>query len=215
MISVILADDNDLIRAGVRALLANDPEIRVVAEATDGARAVAAANRYHPDIVLMDIRMPGVDGIEATKQIRSDPSLSGTKVVVLTTFDDEDEVGGALRAGAAGYLLKDTPSAELRAAVRRAAAGEPMLSPRVAGRVMDIIAAQPSSGRPDPRLATLSPRELEILARVGHGDTNDEIATALFLSPATSRTYVSRLLAKLGARDRTELAILAIRSGLA
>lgn len=215
MITVVLADDNDLVRAGLRTLLGHDPELTVVAEATDGARAVAAVTRYRPDLVLMDLRMPGMDGIDATRRIRADPSLAGTRVVVLSTFDDEDEVRGAIRAGAAGYLLKDTPADELRAAIRRAAAGEPILSPRVTGQVMEIIATQPGGGRNDPRLADLTERELEMLVRIGHGDTNDEIAAALFLSPATARTYVSRLLTKLGARDRTELAILAVRSGLA
>lgn len=216
MIRVQLVDDNDLVRSGLRTLLVADPDISVVAEATDGRKAVNAAQRYRPDLILMDIRMPVLDGIQATRQIRADPDLAAIRVVMLTTFDDEEEVSGAIRAGASGYLLKDTPADELRAHVHRVAAGEPILSPRVTGRVMDMIATHPGGwATNDARLATLNERELEMLARIGQGETNDEIAAALFLSPATSRTYVSRLLGKLGARDRAELIILAIRSGLA
>lgn len=159
--------------------------------------------------------MPVLDGIGATEELRRHAELVDTRVIMLTTFDDEDEVTRAIQAGAAGYLLKDTPAPDLRLAVHAAAAGQPILSPRVTGRVMGIVAQQPNRRGKDPRLEDLSERELQMLARIGHGDTNDEIAAALYLSPATARTYVSRLLGKLGARDRTELAILAIRSGLA
>ncbi len=214
MISVVLVDDQDLVRAGLRALLAND-DIRVVAEAADGRRGVDSVVRSRPDVVLMDLRMPVMDGIEATRAICADERLGGTRVVVLTTFDADQEVVEAIRAGAVGYIMKDTPAASLREAVRRAASGEKILSPEITGKLVDIVAASPPAPTPDPRLALLSEREVAVLVRVAHGDTNDEIAARLFLSPATSRTYVSRILAKLGARDRTELAVIAHRSGLA
>lgn len=213
--TVLLADDQDLVRAGLRALMATDGDIDVVGEAADGRRAVELAARLRPDVVLMDIRMPRMDGIAATRAIRSDERLTATRVVILTTFDDDDDVIEAIRVGAAGYLLKDTPGPDLRDAVRTAAAGGNLLSPAVAGIVMDLVARSAPRLAPDPRLSMLTERELEVLVRIGHGDTNDEIARALFLSPATARTYVSRIITKLGARDRTELAILAHRSGLA
>ena len=214
MISVVLVDDQDLVRAGLRALLASDPEILVVAEAVDGTRGVDAVVKYQPDVVLMDIRMPRMDGIEATRRIRENARLARTSVLILTTFDDDRDVLGAIRAGAVGYLMKDAPGVHLRDAVRRAAEGEKLLAPRIVEKVFGILASRPSIPERDPRLALLSERELEVLIRVGHGDSNDEIAAALFLSPATSRTYVSRILAKLHARDRTELAVIAHRSGL-
>lgn len=213
--TVLLVDDQDLVRAGLRALMATDGDIEVVGEAADGRRAVELAARLRPDVVLMDIRMPRMDGIEATRAIRSDERLDATRVVILTTFDDDDDVIEAIRVGAAGYLLKDTPGPDLRDAVRTAAAGGNLLSPAVTRTVMDLVARAAPRLAPDPRLSALTERELEVLARIGHGDTNDEIARALFLSPATARTYVSRIITKLGARDRTELAILAHRSGLA
>lgn len=213
--TVLLADDQDLVRAGLRALMGSDGDIEVVGEAADGRRAVELATRLHPDVVLMDIRMPRMDGIEATRAIRSDERLDGTRVVILTTFDDDDDVIEAIRVGAAGYLLKDTPGPDLRDAVRTAAAGGNLLSPAITRTVMELVARAAPRLAPDPRLSALTGRELEVLARIGHGDTNDEIARALFLSPATARTYVSRIITKLGARDRTELAILAHRSGLA
>jgi DNA-binding NarL/FixJ family response regulator len=213
MTSVLLVDDQDLVRAGLRALLTSDPRITVVGEATDGHRGVDLAVRYRPDVVLMDIRMPVMDGITATRAIRDDDRLQNTRVVILTTFDDDADVIEAVRVGAAGYLLKDTPGPDLREAVHTAAAGGNLLSPAIARRVMELIATAPPP-TPDPRLAALSERELAVLERVGHGDTNDEIAAALFISPATARTYVSRILTKLDARDRTELAIIAHRSGL-
>ncbi|MVA76824.1 response regulator [Auraticoccus sp. F435] len=212
--SVVLVDDQDLVRAGLRALLTRDESIRVVAEATDGRRGVDTVRRYRPDVVLMDLRMPVMDGIEATRAIRADEQLVRTSVVVLTTFDDDADVVEAIRAGADGYLLKNTPRADLRDAVARAARGERLLSPSITARLMDMVAVGPAAPTPDPRLARLSTREVEVLARIGHGDTNDEIAAVLHLSPATARTYVSRILAKLGARDRPELVVIAHRSGL-
>lgn len=214
MTTVVLVDDQDLVRAGLRALLTRDDSIRIVAEATDGRRGVEAARRHRPDLVLMDLRMPVLDGIEATRMIRADDELAGTHVVMLTTFDDDADVVEAIRAGAIGYLLKNTPRDELRDAVTRAGKGERLLSPAITERLMELVAAGQAAPTPDPRLAFLSARELEVLARIGHGDTNDEIAATLHLSPATARTYVSRILAKLGARDRPELVVIAHRSGL-
>lgn len=214
MTTVLLVDDQDLVRAGLRALLTRDESIQVVAEATDGRRGVEAARRHKPDVVLMDLRMPVLDGIEATRMIRADDTLASTHVVVLTTFDDDADIVEAIRAGAIGYLLKSTSRDELRDAVRRAATGERLLSPEITERLMDMVAAGTAGAVPDPRLQTLSSRELEVLTRIGHGDTNEEIAAALHLSPATARTYVSRILAKLGARDRPELVVLAHKSGL-
>ncbi len=214
MTSVVLVDDQDLVRAGLRTLLTRGESIDVVAEATDGRRGLEAARRYRPDVVLMDLRMPVMDGIEATRAIRGDERLATTNVVVLTTFDADADIVEAIRAGAVGYLLKNTPRDELRDAVHRAGRGERLLSPVITQRVMDMIAAGQVASPPDPRLAALSARELEVLARIGHGDTNDEIGAALHLSPATARTYVSRILAKLGARDRPELVVIAHRSGL-
>ncbi len=214
MTSVVLVDDQDLVRAGLRTLLTRDESIRVVAEATDGRRGVEAARKYRPEVVLMDLRMPVMDGIEATRIINSDENLAETHVVVLSTFDDDRDIIEAIRAGAIGYLLKNTPRDELRDAVHRAGRGERLLSPAITERLMDLVASGQSASTPDPRLEFLSARELEVLARVGHGDTNDEIAARLHLSPASARTYVSRILAKLGARDRPELVVIAHRSGL-
>lgn len=213
MITVLLVDDQDLIRAGMRALLGSDEDIAIVGEASDGRRGVEAALRHRPDVVLMDIRMPRMGGIEATRAIREDPRLTSTRVVMLTTFDDDTEVVEAIRAGTAGYLLKGSPAAELRDAVHRVGAGENILSPRITTQVMDLLASTAGTV-PDPRLALLSEREVDVLKLVAVGDTNNEIAGALHLSPATVRTYVSRILAKLDARDRTALTVIAHRSGL-
>lgn len=214
MTSVVLVDDQDLVRAGLRTLLSRDGSIRVVAEATDGRSGVEAVRKYRPDVVLMDLRMPVMDGIEATSRIRADHRLHDTSVVVLTTFDDDTDVVQAIRAGAVGYLLKNTPRDDLRDAVTRAGQGERLLSPAIVERLMGMVASGRAAATPDPRLAVLSAREIEVLARIGHGDTNDEIAAILHLSPATARTYVSRILAKVGARDRPELVVIAHRSGL-
>lgn len=214
MTSVILVDDQDLVLAGLRALLTRDDAIQVVAEATDGRRGIEAARKHRPDVVLMDLRMPVMDGIQATRAIRADDQLAATNVVVLTTFDDDADIVEAIRAGASGYLLKNTPREDLREAVVRAGRGERLLSPAIMERLMGMVAAGQAAPSPDPRLAFLSSREVEVLARIGHGDTNDEIAAALYLSPATARTYVSRILAKMGARDRPELVVIAHKSGL-
>ncbi|MDP9796785.1 DNA-binding NarL/FixJ family response regulator [Catenuloplanes nepalensis] len=212
MIRVLIVDDQELVRAGLRGLLGNDPGIEIAGEASGGVRALAEARRLRPDVVLMDLRMPGGAGLDATAAITAE--LPGTRVLVLTTFDEPGEIDAAVRAGAAGYLLKDTGADELRRAVHTVAAGGSLLSPTVARHLMDRLAAQDPPPSPDPRLTTLTERELQVLARVGLGETNQEIAAALFLSPATARTYVSRLLAKLRARDRTQLAVIAHRSGL-
>ncbi|GAA2532978.1 response regulator [Winogradskya humida] len=215
MIRVVLVDDQELIRAGLRALLASVPDVEVVAEAGDGVAGLAVVRRHLPDVVLMDLRMPGGDGLTATAQITRDASLNGVRVLVLTTFDEATEIDSAIRAGAAGYLLKDIGSDDLRRAVRVVAAGDNLLSPAVTRHVMDRLASQDAPAEPDPRLARLTEREREVLSRVGLGETNQEIGEALFISPATARTYVSRILAKLDARDRTQLAVIAHREGLA
>ena len=214
MIRVVIVDDQDLVRAGIRALLENDPAITVVGEAADGRRALSIVREKRPDVVLMDIRMPRMDGLEATAAIRADSSLVGSRVLILTTFDEDADILDAVVGGAAGYLLKDTSSAELRQAVHTAAAGGNLLSPAIARRVMERLARAPKPAEPDPRLAALTERELAVLIRIGHGDSNGEIAAVLHISPATARTYVSRILAKLHARDRTALAVIAHRSGL-
>lgn len=214
MIRVLIADDQDLVRAGIRALLANDPEIAVVAEASDGGTAADRAREHRPDVVMMDLRMPRTNGIEATRRIRADPALDRTRILVLTTFDDDDDIVEAIRVGAAGYLLKDTPSDDLRAAVHTVAGGGSMLSPNVAKRLIEHVAALPRPAVPHPRLDDLTERELAVLRHIAHGENNAELALSLYISPATARTYVSRILTKLDARDRTELAVIAHRSGL-
>ncbi|MFO7170916.1 MAG: response regulator transcription factor [Chloroflexota bacterium] len=213
MITVVLVDDQELVRVGLRALLERDPEIRIAGEAGDGRSGVQLVRRVKPDVVLMDIRMPGVDGLQATREILGDPELSGTKVVVLTTFDEDEHIQEAIRAGAAGFLLKDLSPEELRRAVHVVAAGEALLAPSVTRRVMQQLAAQ--KGAANPRLLDdLTEREREVLRHIGLGESNDEIAQSLVISPATARTYVSRLLAKLNARDRSHLVIIAYESGL-
>jgi DNA-binding NarL/FixJ family response regulator len=212
---VLLVDDQSLVRAGLRALMESSDDIEVVGEAGHGHEALALGRRLRPDVFLMDLRMPRMDGIEATRAIRADPTLRETAVLVLTTFDDNEDVSEAIRAGATGYLLKDIDSEQLRSAVRAAARGEATLAPTVARQVMDRVGRLPSSRTRDPRLDSLTERELEVLAEVGKGLSNEEIGKALFISPETARTYVSRLLGKLSARDRSQLVVLAHRAGLA
>lgn len=215
MIRVLLVDDQDLVRAGLRTVLTNDPNIEVIVEAQHGEEAVQMARLERPDVILMDIRMPILDGIEATRRITSLPDLADTRVVILTTFDEDEDIVDAIRAGAAGYLLKDTGSEQLRAAVRTVAEGGNLLSPQITRKVMEHMAAQPEADDAEAvDLSILTEREREVLGRVAQGETNAEIGAALYLSPATARTYVSRILAKLHARDRTKLAIIAHRSGL-
>ena len=209
---VVLVDDQHLIRAGLRALLERAPDITVVGEAGDGAMGVAVVRTERPDVVLMDIRMPGTDGLEATRRIHADPALTHVQVIMLTTFDDDEYLFEAIRLGAAGFLLKDTGPDALRDAVRTVARGDALLSPAVTRRVM---AAASRHSTPDAaRLATLTERERDVLRQVGAGQSNAEIGAALHLSPETARTYVSRLLTKLDARDRAQLVVIAYETGL-
>ncbi|WP_280354306.1 response regulator transcription factor [Nocardia otitidiscaviarum] len=213
MIRIVLADDQELVRTGLRALAEHDGDIEVVAEAVNGRDAVAVVRGYRPDVVLMDIRMPILDGIAATREIVADPKLAGVRVVVLTTFDEDENVFGAIRAGAAGFLLKNITPDGLRSAIRTLAAGDALLSPSITRRILSSVARGIGSIRPE-LVAGLTEREREVLTRVGMGESNSEIGETLHISPATARTYVSRLLAALGARDRSQLVVLAYESGL-
>ncbi|GIE99626.1 response regulator [Paractinoplanes rishiriensis] len=217
MISVLLADDQALVRAGFRALLSAEPDIEVVGEAADGLEAVAQARQTRPDVVLMDIRMPGVDGLEATKRIAADPALAATRVVILTTFELDEYVFEALRTGASGFLVKDTEPVELLRGVRAVAAGDALLSPSVTRRVIGEFAGRSvQSGpiMPPVPLDQLTDREREVLVLVAEGLSNDEIAARLVISPATAKTHVSRTMNKLGARDRAQLVVWAYEAGL-
>ena len=217
MIRVLLAEDQAIVRAGFRALLESEPDLEVAGEAADGQEAVALARRLNPDLVVMDIRMPELDGLEATEQITSDPALSSTRILVLTTFELDEYVFGALRAGASGFLLKGGEPADLLSAIRLVAAGEALLAPSVTKRLIEAYIARPEPATPSvPNgLEELSARELEILHHVAQGHTNREIADALYLSPLTVKTHVSRVLTKLGARDRVQLVVIAYQAGIA
>ena len=215
MIRVVIADDQTLVRAGFRVLVESAPDLEVVGEAGDGAEAVEQARRELPDVVLMDIRMPRLDGLEATRRIAALDQAGGVRVLVLTTFDLDEYVYAALRAGASGFLLKDTPPADLLTAIRVVAAGDALLAPSVTRRLIAEFARRPEPSPVTPAgLATLTDREREVLGLVAHGLSNSEIAQRLVVSPATSKTYVSRLLAKLGARDRAQLVAIAYETGL-
>jgi len=222
VITVVLADDQGLVRAGFEALLNGEDDIAVVAQAADGETAVAQARRHRPQVVLMDVRMPRMDGLEATAQITADPGLNDTRVVVLTTFELDEYVFGALRAGASGFLLKDVEPEDLIRAVRVVAAGEALLAPRLTRRLIEAFVsggapALGGAGGPEARrelLAGLTPREQEVLTLVGRGRSNAEIAERLVVSPLTAKTHVARLFAKLGARDRAQLVVAAYESGL-
>ena len=214
MIRVVLADDQLLVRAGFRALLDAQPDIEVIAEAGDGERAVEAVAEVHPDVVLMDIRMPRLDGLAATQRITGDPALADVRVVVLTTFELDEYVFEAIRSGASGFLVKDTEPDELLRAVRAVVNGDALLSPGVTRRLIGEFAArskEPSAAAP---LAELTEREREVVALVGLGLSNDEIARRLVVSPLTAKTHVSRSMVKLGARDRAQLVVLAYEAGL-
>ncbi len=216
MIGVVLADDQALLRAGLRALLDNEPDITVLGEAGDGQAAVDLVRDLHPDVVLMDIRMPGTDGLVATRLIAADPALATTRVVVLTTFDLDEYVFEAIRAGASGFLVKDTEPTELLRAVRAVAGGDALLSPRVTRRLIGEFASRsrPGAVRAAERLAPLTDREKEVVALVGEGLSNDAIADRLVVSPSTAKTHVSRAMVKLHVRDRAQLVVLAYESGL-
>lgn len=214
MIRVLLADDQRLVRAGFRSILEDEGDIEVVGEAADGQAAVSACRELRPDVVLMDIRMPGMDGLDASRAIARDERLASVKVVILTTFDLDDYVYGALRAGATGFLVKDTEPEELLQAVRVAARGDALISPSVTRRLIAEFAGRVKGPEPDPRLDVLTEREREVMQLVAAGLTNDEIAARLVLSPSTAKTHVSRILSKLGARDRSQVVVLAYESGL-
>jgi DNA-binding NarL/FixJ family response regulator len=215
VIRVLLADDQPLVRAGFAMILGVEPDIEVVGEADDGAAALRLVETLLPDLVLMDIRMPGIDGLAATRQIISDPALSGVKVVVLTTFELDEYVFEALRSGASGFLVKHTQPEELVRAVRAVASGDALLSPSVTRRLIAEFTARPTRpGLTPTSMAVLTEREREIVALVAQGLTNDEIAVELTLSPATARTHVSRAMVKLHARDRAQLVVFAYQGGL-
>jgi DNA-binding NarL/FixJ family response regulator len=216
VIRVAVADDQALVRAGFTVLLRTADDIEVVGEAADGRAAIDLVTHERPDVILMDIRMPGMNGVEATALITADERLSATRVLILTTFDLDEYVFDALRAGASGFLLKDTLPDDLLAAVRVVAGGEALLAPSVTRRLMAEFARRPATG-PANALVTsdqLTPRETEVWAAVARGLSNDEIAHTLFMSYATAKTHVSRLLTKLGARDRAQLVVLAYESGV-
>jgi len=221
LIRVLIADDHSLVRAGFRSVLSIESDITVVGEARNGAEAVALARGEAPDVVLMDIRMPELDGLEATRLITSDPRLRRTRVVVLTTFDLDEYVFGALQAGASGFLLKGAEPPVLIEAVRTVARGDALLEPGATRRLIEAYVGQQQAGQdPDPPAArltlpdSLTSRELEILVLIAGGLTNSEIAARLFISPLTCKSHVSRILTKLDARDRTQLVVIAYESGL-
>lgn len=215
MIRVLLADDQALIRAGFRMLLDTADDLEVVGEASDGAQAVDLARRQRADVVLMDIRMPGVDGLEATRRIAADDDLAGVKVIILTTFESDEYVYQAIRAGASGFLVKDTEPADLVQAVRVVAGGDALLSPSVTRRLITDLASRPERPAVSGRiLESLTKREREVMVLVAAGLSNDEIAARLYLSPLTSKTHVSRIMTKLDARDRAQLVVIAYESGL-
>jgi DNA-binding NarL/FixJ family response regulator len=219
VIRVVLADDQSLVRAGFRVLLEAAPDIVVAGEAENGGRAVALAREHLPDVVLMDLRMPEVDGLTATRRITADPALRAVRVVVLTTYAEDENVFRALRAGASGFLVKDIEPADLQQAVRVAAGGESLLAPTVTRAVIEkAMAAETADAGPSPRalrdLGMLTAREREVVRLVARGLSNDEIAEALVVSPLTAKTHVSRAMGKAGARDRAQLVVLAYESGL-
>jgi DNA-binding NarL/FixJ family response regulator len=214
MISLALADDQALVRAGFRAVVAAEPDLTVSGEAADGEEAIRLARQVRPDVLLMDIRMPGMDGLAATREICADPALAGVRVVILTTFESDDYVYRAIRAGASGFLLKDIEPAELLHAVRVVARGDALLAPSVTRRLIADVAAR-LRPPPAPQPEALTARELEILDLVAAGRSNQEIAAELAITYATTKTHVSRILTKLGMRDRAQLVVWAYESGRA
>ena len=214
VITVLIVDDQALVRGGFRALLDAQDDIEVVGEAEEGEVAIRLARKLTPDVILMDVRMPGLDGLEATKRITSDQQLRDTKVVILTTFDLDEYVFEALRTGASGFLVKNTEPAELIRGVRVVAGGDALLSPGVTRKLVAEFAQHAKEPHKDVSLTALTEREREVMALVGEGLSNAEIAERLFVSPATAKTHVSRTMVKLGVRDRAQLVVLAYESGL-
>jgi DNA-binding NarL/FixJ family response regulator len=217
VIRVLLADDQALVRSGFRVLLQTAPDIEVVGEAADGQQAIDETVRLRPDVVLMDIRMPNLDGLAATTAISADPDLTTVRILILTTFDEDSYVFQALRAGAAGFLAKDADTEDLLRAVRVVAAGQALLTPAATRALIEAYVARPEPSTPPSAnavLTELTDREREVLALVGTGRSNEEIAAQLVLSPATARTHVSRIMTKLRARDRAQLVVAAYESGL-
>jgi DNA-binding NarL/FixJ family response regulator len=214
MIRVLLADDQALVRAGFRALLDAQGDLEVVGEAADGAQAARLAAELTPDVVLMDIRMPVLDGLEATRRIVGEPRCAGVRVIILTTFELDEYVFEALRLGASGFLVKDTEPVDLLRGIRAVAAGDALLSPGVTRRLIAQFASRVAAPPAPPELGALTEREREVLTLVGAGLSNDEIAGRLVVSPATAKTHVSRAMVKLGARDRAQLVVYAYEAGL-
>ncbi len=217
MIRVLLADDQALVRSGFRVLLQTAPDIEVVGEAADGRQAVELTREVRPDVVLMDIRMPVMDGLAATRALSADPELAGVRILILTTFDEDSYVFQSLRAGAAGFLVKDADTQDLLHAIRVVAAGQALLTPAATRALIEAYVARPEASTPPAPhavLGQLTEREREVLALVGTGRSNEEIAAVLVLSPATARTHVSRIMTKLAARDRAQLVVAAYESGL-
>ncbi|HEX3512168.1 MAG TPA: response regulator transcription factor [Solirubrobacteraceae bacterium] len=213
-IRILLAEDQAIVRGGFRALVEAEQDMEVIGEVSSGEHAVGEARRLAPDVVLMDIRMPGMDGIRATELITADPSCAATRVLVLTTFELDEYVFGALRAGASGFLLKGGEPAELLHAIRTVAAGNSLLAPSVTRRLIEAYTARPEPRQAPPELAELTEREREVLALVAAGQSNAEIAASLHVSPLTAKTHISRILGKLGRRDRVQLVVLAYQTGL-